>query len=175
MFRLMTLILVLIFPLRSFGALLFEPVAGYSDGKLVLSDDIDMDGFSYGGRIGYGGHNFQIAYDFLQSSFDIDKTVENFKTTEHGLFLGLRFWHMRLFAEFIASAEGVIGDADFNNGDGPKFGVNFYLFRNLSIEASWRELDYDDVDGDISEDYGYKAYFLGLTFPFELFGKSRRK
>lgn len=168
--------LVMMFFCKStLSAILIEPVGGYSTGKFVLSEDVDMKGTSFGGRAGYGGHNFQIAYDFLKSKFNVDDFDHDLETTEHGLFFGFRFWHMRMFASYMMSAKGTIGTSKLKGGDGPKVGLNFYLFRNLSIEASWREIDYDEVDGDTAQDYGYKAYFVGLSIPIEFFGKKSKR
>lgn len=88
--------------------------------------------------------------------------------TENGLFMGYRIGLFRYFAEAFHSRAT---DTDFkpSNGNGFKFGINFYLYQMVSLELETKYVYIDETQkiGTRSNDFSHNCIFIGLNFPIE--------
>lgn len=161
------------------AALLIEPLAGFNVGKLTAqdlvgtdSDDYDLKGFSYGGRLGYQNFGFQLGLDYLNSNLDVESSSDNLKTSEWAGFVGFKFpVLLKVYAGYIFSGTGDNGDVDYKGGTGPKFGVGTTILPFLDINLEYRKISYDErkVSGVTSDtDDKYSSVLLSISLPFTL-------
>lgn len=182
--RLLLAFLVCFSASQANAALLLEPVLGYSFGKVSYdedrplglsdSDSEQMNGMSYGGRVGYQNLGFQLGLDYLASNMDADGN--DFNTNEYAAFVGFEFPILvRAYAAYVFSGNAKAGqdsgsDLTLSGGTGPKVGVGLTLLPFLDVNVEYRRIGYDTVDlgAGFSRDYDYEAVMVGVSLPFTI-------
>ncbi len=170
------LLLGLVFGTNARADLLIEPVLGYSYGKFMSGisgdDDEQMDGPSYGGRLGYQNLGFQLGVDYLNSTLDVKDTKDNLKASEWAGFIGFKFpVLLRVYAGYVFSGSGDLGNTELTKGTGPKFGIGFTGLPFININLEYRTINYDKMkigNTTIDADASYNAYLLSLSLPFAI-------
>ena len=167
------------------AGLLIEPLVGYSMGTTKTDNTgfstEDLNGTSYGGRLGYQNLGFQLGLDYLNSSLNIDDSkFSTLKTSEWGGFVGFEFpILLRVYAGYIFSATGETqydagagkGDLDFQNGSGSKFGIGFTGLPFVDINLEYRKGTFGEYKyggTKVEKDTDYSAYMISLSLPFVL-------
>lgn len=145
--------------------LLIDPVLGYSNIHLDKAHR-NLSAVSNGIRLGGTIDPFHFAWSYMETRIG-GAQFPNF--TENGLFVGYRNGLFRYFAEAFHSR---VTDTDFNpsNGNGFKFGINFYLFEKLSLELATKYTYIHDnqVIGTKSNDFSNNTVFIGINVPLEI-------
>ena len=170
------LLLGLAFGTNAHADLLIEPLAGYSFGKFTTNaagvDDATLNGTSYGGRLGYSNLGLQLGVDYLNSNLNIEDDNDDLKASEWGAFVGFKFPVLfRVYAGYVFSGTGELGNMDLEKGSGAKFGVGFTGLPFININLEYRKITYDEIkvgSVELSDEYGYNAYMISLSLPFTL-------
>lgn len=169
------LVLGLIVGTNAHADLLIEPLVGYSYGNLVNDTSTDGDrvnGNSYGGRLGYSNLGLQLGLDYLNSNLNVEDDSDDLKSSEWAGFVGFKFPILfRVYAGYIFSAAGDLGNLDFDKGAGPKFGVGFTGLPFINLNLEYRKVTFDETKVgslELSGDYGYDAYMLSVSLPFTI-------
>jgi Outer membrane protein beta-barrel domain len=163
------------------AGLLVEPVLGYSFATMEGNENLDLNGTSYGGRLGYQNLGFQLGLDYLSSGLSVDDNdyKSDFNTTEFAGFVGFEFpILLRVYAGYIFQATGetdltiasIKNTLEYDQGSGTKLGVGFtgLPFVDINFEyrkgklsnGKWGALEVDDLD--------YSTYMVGISLPFVL-------
>lgn len=161
-------------------AFLIEPMLGYSTGTLdatatsllpaaELSDSFDIKGPSYGVRAGFEPGNFQLAADYVITAFETSGGTlvedDKLRMQELALFLGYRFWFMRIYGAAIVSARDLDSEMD---GTGVKGGLTFYAFKHIGINLEYKKVELTGTTDGIIMDANYDCLTVILSFPFSL-------
>jgi hypothetical protein len=170
------LLLGLAFGTNAHADLLIEPLVGYSFGRYTTTtpseDDETINGTSYGGRLGYSNLGLQLGVDYLNSNVNVKDENDDLKATEWAGFVGFKFPILfRVYAGYVFSGSGELGNLDFSKGTGMKAGVGFTGLPFININLEYRKIAYDEVkvgSVELSDDYGYNAYMISLSLPFTL-------
>lgn len=154
-----------------------EPIISYSTGSYKSetfvtskeSTNYDMKGFAYGLRAGLSLSFFQLGgeYSFGKYKVDTDDGLD-IKTNEPWIFIGFKFWFLRLYTAVTRSID--IKGSD-NDGDGLKYGITFYAFENVAISLEQSKIDRDfesEIDPLVLLQDEYNLTSLVISFPFEI-------
>lgn len=157
------------------AALLIEPVVGYNFGSLTNSAtdfDESATGVGYGARLGFQQLGFQLGLDYLSSNLDVDSLDDNLKTTEFGAFIGYRLpVFLRVYAGYIFSGTGELGNTDYEDGTGTKLGLGFTGIPFIDLNLEYRSVAYDKAkSGSISVDTEteYDVIMLSVSLPITI-------
>ena len=157
--------------------LLIEPLVGYSFGTLSSdipgSKDADLNGPSFGGRLGYQNLGFQLGLDYLNSNMNVEDENDDLKATEWAGFVGFKFpILLRVYAGYIFSAKGDLGNQEFDKGTGSKVGLGFTGLPFININLEYRRVAYDETKVGAFKingaDTKYDAYMISISLPFAI-------
>ena len=168
--------------LSAHALVFFEPMVGYSTGKLdsAVNDGssttnfkFDLAGLGFGARGGVSLFGLQLGLDYLQNNYtakiDSLNYKDDLKLTETSLFVGYRLLFFRLYGAYMLDSSSD-GDDDVKLDSGLKFGATFYALTNLALSLEMRQAkykEYTDSDGD-KVNSKYNTMALLLSFPFEI-------
>ena len=179
----------------SHAGLLLEPVLGYSSGEILDNDEMAKDslsGLSYGGRIGYQHSQYQIGFDYLRSSYQVDE-MDDFSSQEAGIFVAYISPenHVRAYLgymiysaiKFSASANVEVDgnnvyvdfDAKTTKGSGFKVGVGYTGLPYVNINLEYRRSTFSEYEIEAlgqslstSADWELGVGMISVSAPFEL-------
>jgi hypothetical protein len=152
--------------------LLLEPYLGYDTGKVEQGGTSeDLNGVSYGARIGFQRLGFMIGGDVksgkwkYHSSPSLDVTPQ-----ELGVFVGYNFPVMlRVYGvyNFDSQNKYEISSGDLKyEGTGFKLGVGFTGLPFVSINLEYSNSTFDELNGrDMTNDMTSKMYGINVSLP----------
>lgn len=161
-------------------AFLIEPFLGYSTGSMdisgesllpyaFVSDTYKMAGSAFGIRLAFEPGNFQLGGEYFSGKYKMTEgelvTQESkFNTSELGLFLGYRFWYMRLYSSFL-----IVTDRDSSlAGQALKAGLSFYPLTHLALNIEVTKASLDGIEEGVMMDANYTVTTFLVSFPFSL-------
>ncbi|MGE4131683.1 MAG: outer membrane beta-barrel protein [Bdellovibrionales bacterium] len=180
LYRFLSLSCCIVLTLISFpkanAEFLVEPYAGYHMGTWkTTSPSHDLNGISYGLRLGYLSSGFMVGADYMLGKWsdDVTPTSNDWEPKDLALFFGYNFPTLvRLYFAYAFDAEAELtasGSSSKYSGTGVKFGVGFRVVPLVSINLEMIRDTYDEVNGNnLSTDLKTNMYGVTVSFPFEL-------
>jgi hypothetical protein len=169
---------LLCFSISPAKAVFIEPFFGYATGDLdltasamlsstTLSDSFDIKGANYGVRAGFEPGNFQLGAEYLFNNFtasggSIPLEDDKLRVQEISLFLGYRFWHMRVYGALTSADDS---DSDLS-GEGFKAGLSFYPLKNIALNLEYKTIEMTGLVDTVFMDANYDTLALLVSFPF---------
>lgn len=164
------------------AAFLIEPYLGYkaiTDGE-VGTTELETNGVTYGGRLGFQRLGFMGGVDFSGSSFDLEATNGSTTTqtdassTDFGLFVGYNAPVLvRVWATYFLSSNLDLENSSNseNKGNGYALGAGYTGFPFLSINFEYRHKTYDEVETNsgtspLNPEADINEVLLSVSAPF---------
>lgn len=197
----MPVLFILAFAASANAGLLFEPYAGYAVGSIALkiadtasvspgyTDSGSINGFGYGGRVGFLLQHFVIVaaeYQAITAKEKFSKSTTITDWTQKTMFATIGFQAPRGFRlmgsygwDFQADEASTPNPTHYK-GTALKFAIGFHLPMPVALNLEYtiyKLTDYTQnaVSAKISDTYSkldYSTVMATLSFPFELFHMS---
>ena len=159
------------FSSNAHASLYLEPYLGYFLGKMDRgSNEYDVKGFGYGGRVGYSVLGLAGGLEYQTGMLKDNANPNNDITpTDIGAFVSFKLpVLLRVYAGYFFSSEAKVGSTNTYKGNGMKFGLGFTMFPFVILNLDYMTNSYDkDNNGSLSPKISTTGFLFNVSIPFE--------
>lgn len=166
------LFLPLLFVSQAHAGILLEPYLGYHTGNYKVGNGkYDMNGPTFGGRVGYQNLGLFLGVDYMLGKWKDDASdSRDASPTDLGLFVGYEFPVMlRVYATYAFDSELKLKGGAINDkyeGTSMKFGLGFTALPMVSVNLEYITGTYDEANGvSLASKLKTSMYGLSVSLP----------